>query len=144
MEILPTAQRLSNFLMPLLPTLIMLKDEAVKEMGKDLPETAQNLWNILLGKAKDNAKLIKVAKQQVEDPDDEDYRAKFHKTVLQELEQNPTLAGELAKLMEAANIAQTMTLTEVEGKDVTQKSSRALNQNLTVTKGKLGNITQEQ
>lgn len=106
MDLKLLADALTIFLAPALPYLMAGGTEAVKAAGKKVgeegAEMAGKLWDLLRGTVKENPRAQGAAAEVAEAPDDADAQAGLRRQLLKILEADPTLATEVAKLLDSA------------------------------------------
>ena len=150
MEFKQLAANVSVFLTPFLPYLVSASEAMAEEVGKKFGEAAWKkakfLWSKIKNLVSRDSKLENAANGLSEDPEDEDYRLIFVKSLTKQLEKLPELANELVALIkDDKSIQKILIEQEVTVNDILQRLSRPGEQE-TIVRGKsqVGNITQKQ
>lgn len=106
MDLKLLADALTITLAPALPFLVTGGTEAVKAAGKKVgeegAEMAGKLWDLLRGKVKENPRAQGAAEEVAEAPEDADAQAGLRRQLLKILEADPSLAAEVARLLDSA------------------------------------------
>lgn len=106
MDLKLLADTLTIFLAPALPFLVAGGTEAVKTAGKKVgeegAEMAGRLWDLLRGKVEESPRAQGAAEEVAEAPEDADAQAGLRRQLLKILEADPTLAAEVAKILDSA------------------------------------------
>jgi hypothetical protein len=97
---------LTTFLAPLLPYLVKGGEKAAEEVGGKVAEAGMDLAKRIWGKLRPAVESKPAAQEAVQDvarePDQEDPRAALRLQLKKLLEQDPTLAQELASLLQGS------------------------------------------
>lgn len=111
MDLKILADALTTFLAPAMPYLVSGGTELVKEAGEAVKEggleVAKKLWARLRPKVEEKPAAAEAVQEVAKAPEDPDARAALRLQIRKVLEEDASLAAELAKLVEAAGPRQT-------------------------------------
>jgi hypothetical protein len=107
MDLKLLADSLTTFLAPALPYLVSggegLIQEAGKKLGEGGPEILKSLWAKLRPKVEEKPAAAEAAQDVAKAPEDPDSQAALRVQLRKILEADPSLAAEIARLLETAS-----------------------------------------
>jgi hypothetical protein len=125
---------LTTFLAPFLPYLLKAGEKAAEEAGKKLGgdawEKAKSLWAKLSPKVEAKAAAIEAASDVAKDPKDEDAQAALRLQLKKLLNDDSTLASEIAHLFEEAKQTGSVTNIIASGKSAVAMGNNASGNNI--------------
>ena len=149
MDFRQIATEVTVFMTPFFPYLMLGAEGVAKEIGEKFGESAwdkaKSLWDRIRNITNSDPKLNSATIGLAEDPNDNDYRLIFAKSLAKQLEKSPELANDLIDLMKNDESIQRI-LVEQGGKvkDIYQRLSLPGKQEAIIRGSEAGNITQEQ
>lgn len=118
--------QLTSFLAPFLPYLLKIGEQAAEETGKKLGAEAWEKAKALWGKLRPKVQASPAAQEAVQDaaanPDNPDAQAALRLQLKKLLQADPSLAEEVAHLMQAEVVQRVLALGGSQVKDVEQQA----------------------